>query len=91
MPLSSAVPHRPAPEETINDPTNPKHYWRFRMHVALEDLLGDTAFTGGLREMMAGARPCYRDQRSGSMSCDELVQVPQPSQQRQDALHQVSH
>lgn len=21
---------RPAAEETINDPTNPKHYWRFR-------------------------------------------------------------
>lgn len=24
---------RPAKEETINDPTNPKHYWRFRKHV----------------------------------------------------------
>lgn len=22
---------RPAAEETINDPTNPKHYWRYRM------------------------------------------------------------
>lgn len=22
---------RPAVEETINDPTNPKHYWRYRM------------------------------------------------------------
>ena len=24
---------RPAKEETINDPTNPKHYWRYRKHV----------------------------------------------------------
>lgn len=23
---------RPAAEETINDPTNPKHYWRYRMY-----------------------------------------------------------
>lgn len=22
---------RPAAEETINDPTNPKHYWHYRM------------------------------------------------------------
>lgn len=24
---------RPAKEETINDPTNPKHYWRFRKSI----------------------------------------------------------
>lgn len=23
---------RPAKEETINDPTNPKHYWRYRKY-----------------------------------------------------------
>ncbi|KAF3326219.1 4-alpha-glucanotransferase DPE2 [Carex littledalei] len=32
---------RPAAEETINDPTNPKHYWRFRVHVTMESLLND--------------------------------------------------
>lgn len=26
---------RPATEETINDPTNPKHYWRYRMYRLL--------------------------------------------------------
>ena len=57
MPLSARVPHRPAPEETINDPTNPKHYWRFRMHVNLEQLAADPTFLSGLREMMAGATP----------------------------------
>ena len=54
MPLSSAVPFRPASEETINDPTNPKHYWRFRMHVPLEDLVADTDIVDGLQSMLAG-------------------------------------
>lgn len=33
---------RPATEETINDPTNPKHYWRYRMCLIL--FLNSTAF-----------------------------------------------
>lgn len=54
MPLSKAVPFRPAREETINDPTNPKHYWRFRMHVPLEKLLGDTIFLSELHALTHG-------------------------------------
>ena len=57
MPLSSTVPWRPAKEETINDPTNPKHYWRFRMHVPLEDLAGDGEFLSGLQSMLSGDAP----------------------------------
>ncbi|KAJ8770417.1 hypothetical protein K2173_015031 [Erythroxylum novogranatense] len=34
---------RPATEETINDPTNPRHYWRYRVHVTMESLLKDKA------------------------------------------------
>jgi 4-alpha-glucanotransferase len=30
-----------AEEETINDPTNPHHYWRYRMQPHVEDLLQD--------------------------------------------------
>jgi 4-alpha-glucanotransferase len=26
-------------KERINQPANPKHYWRYRMHISLEDLL----------------------------------------------------
>ena len=26
-------------EERINVPSNPKHYWRYRMHMTLEELL----------------------------------------------------
>ncbi|KAL6774611.1 DPE2 [Auxenochlorella protothecoides x Auxenochlorella symbiontica] len=29
---------RPASEETINAPSNPEHYWRYRMHLTLREL-----------------------------------------------------
>ncbi len=31
-------------EERINIPANPKHYWRYRMHLSLEDLLTQDKF-----------------------------------------------
>jgi 4-alpha-glucanotransferase len=31
-------------DERINIPADPKHYWRYRMHILLEDLLNQTAF-----------------------------------------------
>ena len=30
--------------ERINIPANPKHYWRWRMHVTLEDMLDNDSF-----------------------------------------------
>lgn len=33
-------------DERINQPANPKHYWRYRMHISLEDLLKEEAFNG---------------------------------------------
>jgi 4-alpha-glucanotransferase len=36
--------------ERINIPNNPRHYWRYRMHLTLEELLQAKAFNGGLRE-----------------------------------------
>ena len=36
---------RPNPhEERINVPANPKHYWKYRMHLSLEDLANATEF-----------------------------------------------
>ena len=55
--LSEEFSQRPAPEETINDPTNPRHYWRYRMHIRLETLLGDEAFLQSLRSLIQGALP----------------------------------
>jgi 4-alpha-glucanotransferase len=31
-------------EERINVPANPKHYWRYRMHISLEQLLKEEKF-----------------------------------------------
>jgi 4-alpha-glucanotransferase len=31
-------------EEQINIPANPKHYWRYRMHLTLENLLQEKNF-----------------------------------------------
>ncbi|MQL94314.1 hypothetical protein Taro_026965 [Colocasia esculenta] len=43
---------RPAAEETINDPTNPKHYWRYRVHVALQSLLGDNEIKETIKDLV---------------------------------------
>ena len=31
-------------EERINVPADPKHYWRYRMHIPLEQLLKEKSF-----------------------------------------------
>ena len=33
-----------ADAERINIPANPKHYWRYRMHLNIEDLAADKRF-----------------------------------------------
>jgi 4-alpha-glucanotransferase len=38
--------------ERINIPANPHHYWRYRMHLNIEDLKHDKSFTEGIREMV---------------------------------------
>ena len=37
-------------EERINFPANPKHYWRYRMHVPLEQLLKEGDFNKELKD-----------------------------------------
>ncbi len=39
-------------DERINVPANPKHYWRYRAHVSLEELLAAEGFNGVLRGMV---------------------------------------
>lgn len=36
--------------EKINDPSNPKHYWRYRLHISLEDLIQSQPFTSKLSD-----------------------------------------
>ena len=52
--LSDKYNGRAAAEETINDPTVRKHYWRYRCHVDLETLLEDKAFLLGIQGMLLG-------------------------------------
>jgi 4-alpha-glucanotransferase len=37
-------------DERINIPADPHHYWRYRMHLTLEELLEEKAFNAGFRE-----------------------------------------
>ena len=39
-------------DERINVPSNPKHYWRYRMHISLENLLQQSEYNGELNEMI---------------------------------------
>lgn len=39
-------------EEKINEPSNPHHYWRYRLHLHLEDLIADDEFNGMLRGLI---------------------------------------
>ncbi len=41
-----------ASSEQINEPSNPKHYWRFRFHICLEDLLKVDQLNSKLRFMV---------------------------------------
>jgi len=36
-------------EERINDPANPNYYWRYRMHISLEDLIKQKEFNEELK------------------------------------------
>jgi len=38
--------------EQINEPSNPKHYWRFRFHLAMEELINAKDFNKMLKELV---------------------------------------
>ena len=41
--------------ERINIPANPKHYWRYRMHLNIEDLIKETEYNNELKTMIQAA------------------------------------
>lgn len=53
--MSEAVRSKDPQEERINDPANPKHYWQYRLHMNLEDLIKDDVFTSLVRQTIANA------------------------------------
>eukprot|EP01125_Pyxidicula_operculata_P002210 TRINITY_DN12120_c0_g1_i1.p1 TRINITY_DN12120_c0_g1~~TRINITY_DN12120_c0_g1_i1.p1 ORF type:complete len:935 (+),score=194.70 TRINITY_DN12120_c0_g1_i1:47-2806(+) len=38
--------------EQINEPSNPEHYWRYRMHVSVDDLLDHREFATAIHQMV---------------------------------------
>lgn len=45
---------RPDPQaERINIPAIPRYYWRYRMHLTLEDLLAEEGFNASLHDLIA--------------------------------------
>lgn len=38
--------------ERINIPANPRHYWRYRMHVCIEDMIGDQNFNQNITDLI---------------------------------------
>ncbi len=51
--LAAAVRLPDADAERINIPANPKHYWRYRMHLNIEDLAADKRFVQSITEMIS--------------------------------------
>ena len=50
--LDETLSHPNPQAEQINNPSNPDHYWRYRMHLSLEDLLKEEKFVHTLKELM---------------------------------------
>ena len=44
-----------ADAERINIPANPKHYWRYRMHVGIEELMENVDYKANLIELISHA------------------------------------
>ena len=53
--LSPALRRTNPAEERINIPMNPRHYWRYRLHLNLEQLVDECAFNSELRNLFQTA------------------------------------
>ena len=54
MSIDREVRYQGKPEdERINIPANQRHYWRWRMHITLEDLLSRSDFNRNLHDLIS--------------------------------------
>ncbi|MCE9615645.1 MAG: 4-alpha-glucanotransferase [Lentisphaerae bacterium] len=53
--MDGARRRRNAAEERINVPSNPRHYWRYRMHLTLESLCQASDFNTMLKDLISQA------------------------------------
>ena len=50
--MDSSIRKEDFQSERINIPANPKHYWKYRMHIYIEDLLENKLFNKRIKEMI---------------------------------------
>lgn len=50
--INEEVRYPDADAERINVPANPRHYWRYRMHITIEDLMQCTTLNDRIRDMI---------------------------------------
>lgn len=56
LPLSSRLPDCSPEEQQVNEPSNPLHYWRYRLHVTLEEVAADADLRALLVDMLQAAQ-----------------------------------
>ena len=52
MSISEKLSRGNPAEERINVPANPHHYWRYRMHISLDDLLKESELNMAIKTMV---------------------------------------
>ncbi|MGL5318873.1 MAG: 4-alpha-glucanotransferase, partial [Bacteroidales bacterium] len=52
MAIDKSVRRKDASKERINVPAIPKHYWRYRMHISIEDLLKQNHFNHTVKSLV---------------------------------------
>ncbi|KNC81765.1 hypothetical protein SARC_05934 [Sphaeroforma arctica JP610] len=59
--MNGNLRRNPPQVEQINVPANPEHYWRYRFHMNMEDLIEETSFNNSFKKMImdAGRRSAY--------------------------------
>jgi 4-alpha-glucanotransferase len=50
--MDNSLRRADAKAEQINEPSNPQHYWRFRFHLTLEQLLGESVLNKRIKTMV---------------------------------------
>jgi 4-alpha-glucanotransferase len=55
MGMSELIRRNHPGDERINDPANPKNYWQYRMHIKVEELIDNKAFTTLIRDAIVNA------------------------------------
>ncbi len=55
MGMSETLRRQNPQEERINEPANPQHYWRYRMHIPLEQLCKEKAFNEEVKDYITNS------------------------------------